>query len=118
MRIDDSGVYCYPDLTIVCGEAKFAPTNPVSLLNPRVAIEVLSRTTEQHDRGAKATHYRQRASVDLILLIDSRRRLVERQARNADGTWTLSQHVEGAVRVLDFDVPLDELYATVDFETS
>jgi Uma2 family endonuclease len=118
VRLADSGEYCYPDLTIVCGEPKFAPTTPVSLLNPRVVVEVLSKTTEDHDRGAKAAHYRQRASVELILLIDSRRRLVERQARNADGTWTLSEHGDGSVRILDFDVALDELYATVDFDAA
>jgi Uma2 family endonuclease len=115
VRLDETGLYCYPDLTVVCGDPAFAPTRPVTLLNPRVLVEVLSETTEEYDRGAKAAHYRQRASVDIILLIDSRRRLVERQARNADGTWTLSEHTGGAVRVLDFDVPLDELYATVDF---
>lgn len=116
VRLDESGFYCYPDLTIVCGEPKFAPTRPVTLLNPRVIIEILSETTEDHDRGTKAPHYRHRASVELILLIDSRRRSVERQARNPDGTWTLSEHTAGGVRILDFDVPLDELYATVDFE--
>ena len=115
VRLDETGLYCYPDLTIVCGEPVFAPTRPVTLLNPRVIVEVLSETTEEYDRGAKVAHYRQRASVELILLIDSRRRFIERQARNSDGTWTLSEHTRAAVRVLDFDLPLDELYATVDF---
>ena len=115
VRLDETGLYCYPDATIVCGEPVFAPTRPVTLLNPRVVIEVLSETTEEYDRGAKAAHYRHRASVDLILLIDSRRRFVERQQRNPDGTWTLSEHTSGVVRVFDFEVPLDEVYDTVDF---
>ncbi len=117
VRLDETGMYCYPDLTIVCGEPQFAPTRPVTLLNPRVVIEVLSETTEEYDRGAKVAHYRHRASVDLILLVDSRRRLVERQARNGDGTWTLSEHTTGAVRVLDVEIPLDELYDSVDLAT-
>lgn len=116
VRLDETGLYCYPDATIVCGEPVFAPTNPVTLLNPRVVIEVLSESTENYDRGAKAAHYRHRASVELVLLIDSRRRLVERQARNSDGTWTLSEHTDGAVRVLDLELPLDELYDTVTFD--
>jgi Uma2 family endonuclease len=85
----------------------------VTLLNPRVIIEVLSETTEEYDRGAKVAHYRHRTSVDLILLIDSQRRMVERQQRNPDGTWTLSEHTRGAVIVLDHEVPLDELYEGV-----
>ena len=92
------------------GEPAFAATAPVTLLNPQVIIEVLSETTEEYDRGAKVAHYRRRASVDLILLIDSRRRMVERQQRNPDGTWTLSEHASGMVVVLDHEVPLDELY--------
>ncbi len=114
VRLDETGLYCYPDLTIVCGEPVFAPTRPVTLLNPRVIIEVLSEGTEEYDRGAKVAHYRHRASVELILLIDSRRRLVERQQRNADGTWTLSEHTGGAVKVLDLEIPLEELYDSVD----
>ncbi len=110
VRLDETGLYCYPDLTVVCGEPAFAPTRPVTLLNPRAIIEVLSETTEEYDRGAKVAHYRHRASVDLILLIDSQRRLIERQQRNADGTWTLSEHTSGSISVLGHEVSLDELY--------
>jgi len=110
VRLDETGLYCYPDLTIVCGEPAFAATRPVTLLNPRAIIEVLSETTEEYDRGAKMAHYRRRTSVDLILLIDSQRQMVERQQRNPNGTWTLSEHTSGSVTVLEHDVPLDELY--------
>ena len=118
IRLDETGLYCYPDLTIVHGEPAFAATRPVTLLNPRVIIEVLSETTEEYDRGAKVAHYRHRESVELILLIDSRRRMVERQQRNPDGTWTLSEHTSGMVVVLDHEVPLDELYDGVALAAS
>ena len=114
VRLDETGLYCYPDLTIVCGEAEFMPTRPVTLLNPRVIVEVLSESTEEYDRGAKVAHYRHRHTVDLILLIDSQRRFIERQQRNPDGTWTLSEHSTDAVRVLELEVPIEELYDGVD----
>jgi len=110
VRPDEAGLYGYPDQTIVCGEAVFVATQPATPLNPRVIVEVLSESTEEYDRGAKVAHYRHRASVELILLIDSRRRVVERQQRNADGTWTLSEHTSGVIVVLEHQVPLDELY--------
>jgi len=110
VRLDETGLYCYPDLTIVRGEPAFAATRPVTFLNPWVIIEVLSETTEEYDRGTKVAHYRHRASVDLILLIDSQHRMVERQQRNPDGTWTLSEHTTGKVVILEHEVPLDELY--------
>jgi hypothetical protein len=52
-------------------------------------------------------------STTTILLIDSRRRMVERQQRNPDGTWTLSEHTSGGVVVLEHEVSLDELYEGV-----
>jgi len=115
VRLDETGLYCYPDLTVVCGEPAFASTRPVTLLNPRVIVEVLSETTEEYDRGAKVAHYRHRTSVDLLLLIDSRRRMIERQQRNPDGTWTLSEHTTGAVAVLEHAIPFDEIYDGVAF---
>jgi len=36
--------------------------------------------------------------------------MVERQQRNPDGTWTLSEHKSGMVVVLEHVVPLAELY--------
>jgi Uma2 family endonuclease len=113
VRLEETGLYCYPDLTVVCGEPEFAPTNPVTLLNPRVVVEILSGSTEEYDRGAKVAHYRLRASIDLIVLVDSRKRRVELIRRNGDATWTWSDHLDGTVRILDHDVPLAELYDDV-----
>lgn len=115
VRLEETGMYGYPDLTIVCGKAEFAPTRPVSLLNPRVVIEVLSESTENYDLGAKAAHYRIRASIQTILFVDSRRRFVQRQDRNENGTWTLFEQTMGDVQVLDASVPFDEIYADVAF---
>lgn len=116
VRLQETGMYAYPDVTIVCGEAQFAPTRPVSLLNPSVVIEILSESTENYDRGAKAAHYRHRASVQSILLVDSRRRMVERQDRNPNGTWTLAEQTDGDVAVLDIQVAMDEIYESVTLE--
>lgn len=112
VRIDETGLYGYPDLTVVCGQPLFAPTHPESLLNPAVLIEVLSASTEQYDRGAKLEHYRRRASVRCVLLVDSRERRVSSYARNADGTWTLIDHTDGEVSItaLAVSLPLDEIY--------
>lgn len=111
VRIAETGLYAYPDFAIVCGQPEFSASTPPSLLNPRVIVEILSESTADYDLGSKAAHYRHRASVDLLLFIDSRRRHVQRQERNPDGTWTLSDTTEGEVRVLDHLLPLEEIYA-------
>lgn len=120
VRIDETGMYAYPDLTVYCGQPDLAPTNPPSMLNPKVIIEILSESTADYDRGAKAAHYRHRATVEAILFVDSLRPLVEIQTRNADGTWTLDERTAGEVRVAAIDVtlPFDEIYEGVELEAA
>ena len=115
VAIDETGLYAYPDITVVCGAPELAPTAPETLLNPTVLIEVLSEITASYDRGEKLEHYRRRASVQAVVLIDSRERRVTVVSRNADATWTITDAVQGAVTVPGIDVvlELDELYAGV-----
>ncbi len=115
-HIDETGLYAYPDVLVVCGEREFAATNPPTLLNPTVIVEVLSESTQNYDRGAKLEHYRRRASVQAVLLIDSRRRWVNSYARNADGSWTLLDIVGGDVQIacLGIAVSMDDLYEGVE----
>jgi Uma2 family endonuclease len=117
VAIDETGLYAYPDVTVVCGRPELKDTNPPSLLNPTVIVEVLSPSTESYDLGAKAAHYRHRTSVQALLFVDSRRCWVQLQTRNTDGTWTLSEQTDGTVRLaaIDVELPVAELYERVDF---
>ncbi len=112
--IDETGLYAYPDLSVVCGPPDLTDTRPPSLKNPRLLVEVLSSSTEGWDRSAKLEHYRRRASVDTILFADSRRRQIERYVRNDDGSWTLTDHSEGELAVLGVDLSIDDIYEGVD----
>lgn len=116
VHLDETGLYAYPDITVVCGRAELTATNPPSLLNPRVIVEVLSESTEAHDRGAKAAHYRQRASVEAIVFVATGTRRVEVLTRGADGTWILQEATSGAVSIppVGCSLPLDEVYAGFD----
>jgi Uma2 family endonuclease len=117
--VAETGMYAYPDLTVVCGAAEFTDTNPPSLRNPTLLVEVVSESTEGYDLGSKAAHYRHRASVKALLFVDSRRQWVQLQVRNADGTWTLSERTDGAATIsaLALDLPLQEIYEGVVFGT-
>ncbi len=112
--------YFYPDIKIVCGKPEFSQDNPPALLNPTVIIEVLSPSTADYDRGAKAREYFQLESLQEYLLIAQDRPHIERFVRQPDGQWLL-----GAVNGLDasLDLPtigctlaLAEVYARVEFE--
>ena len=69
VRIKETGLYAYPDVTVVCGQADFDDELRDTLLNPTVIFEVLSKSTESYDRGEKCAHYRKMASLAEYVLI-------------------------------------------------
>lgn len=80
--------YTYPDLTVVCGDAKYSERDPQSLLNPVVLFEVLSPSTERYDRTFKLDQYRRIPSVNMVVLIAQERRRVETYTPTENG-WLL-----------------------------
>jgi len=118
MRVrTDTDTYCYPDLTLVCGEPRFTDLNGDVLLNPLVIVEVLSPTTEALDRGEKFFAYQRMASVREIVFIAQHRCCVERYERQEGGLW-LYEVLESSDASLplvscNLSIPLDELYERV-----
>lgn len=63
--------YVYPDVVVGCGQLTYQPgTNPPSLLNPVLIIEVLSESTERLDRGRKFEMYQSIPGLRYYLLLD------------------------------------------------
>ncbi len=54
LRVSPGGLYTYPDVSVVCGELKFADGRKDTFANPALIIEVLSPSTEAYDRGFKS----------------------------------------------------------------
>ena len=79
--------YTYPDAAIVCGELEFDDEQHDTITNPTVIVEVLSDSTEKYDRGRKADHYRQIASLKELVLIAQDHPHIERFTRRPDGGW-------------------------------
>jgi len=55
VRVGKSGMYAYPDISVVCGKPVLADDHQDNLLNPIVLFEVLSPSTEKYDRGCPAS---------------------------------------------------------------
>jgi Uma2 family endonuclease len=118
VRVDATGLYAYPDLTITCGKLEFAPgVRPSTLLNPTVVIEILSGSTEAWDRGAKSAHYRNLPSLQELVLVSQQTRRVEVYRRRDAGEWSFVEAAGSgtiALEALGITVPLDEIYAGTD----
>lgn len=119
VKVSATGLYTYPDITIVCDEPQFEDGVMDTLLNPRIIVEVLSESTEKYDRGTKFGHYRQISSVNEYLMVAQDRLLVEQYVRQADHTWVLTIF-DQSNSILKFasisaQVALDEIYRGVGF---
>ena len=110
-----TGLYTYPDASIVCGKVDLDTKELDTLLNPSVIVEVLSPSTEACDRDAKFEQYRTIASLADYVLVSSTHVMVEHFARQPDGSWVLRDHRAGGRVALSIgvDIAVDELYLKV-----
>lgn len=119
VKVIETDMYTYPDVVIVCGEPRFDALDANTLVNPTVIIEVLSRSTEAHDRGAKFAHYRMLDTFVEYVLVAQDKPCVERFARQPDGQWlySVADDLRATVPLaaIGCELALAEAYDKVDF---
>ncbi len=117
VKVSETGMYTYPDLVAACGEPRFEDQVVDTLLNPVLIIEVLSDSTERHDRGAKFTHYRSLASLQEYLLVSQTECRVEHYVRQSGNHWLLMEYQESQERIdlssLGSHLTLAEVYERI-----
>jgi len=84
-----SRLITYPDVAVVCGQLEYTDERRDSITNPTLLVEVLSPSTEQHDRGMKAHLYRQIPSLREFLLIGQTPVEIDHYRRLDDGSWQI-----------------------------
>ena len=119
LRVGSGRLYCYPDVLIVCGEPRFADDQKDTLLNPTLIAEVLSISTEAHDRGLKFAQYRTIESLQEYVLVSQHEPRVEKFCRQSADNWLMTECVglNGACRFesVNCEVLLSEIYFNVTF---
>lgn len=119
VRTSSEGLHTYPDIVVVCGEASLADEHRDILLNPTVLIEVLSKSTEAHDRGLKFKECRRIESLQEYVLVSQIEPRVEVFRRGSAGEWTL-RDFSGTdalcqLASLNCEIPLARIYRNVRF---
>lgn len=119
VKVSPTGMYTYPDVSALCGEAEFEDAHIDTLLNPSVIIEVLSDSTELYDRVKKFAHYRRIDSLREYVLVSQNEMRIEHYRLDA-GRWIFSD-VSGSDNVLhlesiDCHLPVSAIYERVEFE--
>lgn len=116
VKVDATGLYTYPDATIVCGDLEFDDEKRDTVLNPTVLVEVLSESTEKYDRGRKSQHYRRIPSLKALVLVSQEDFHVEWYTLESD-SWLLNERTgldqELDIQSLGIRISLAEIYRNV-----
>ena len=90
VKVEATGRYTYPDVTILCGKPVYEDGEMDTLLNPKVIIEVLSPSTEAHDRGKKFGSYRTIPALEEYILVSQDEPKIE-CFRRQNAFWVLQE---------------------------
>lgn len=107
VRVLATGLATYPDVTVVCGRLETDPMDRNSATNPAVIVEVMSPSSEKHDRESKYAHYRRIPTLRAYVLVSQDEQLIEVFTRNTDDSWTLRDFRQGKAQLSDIECVLD-----------
>jgi Uma2 family endonuclease len=111
-----SGLYTYPDLSVICGKVDLASKAPDTARNPVLLIEVLSDATREYDRGEKFDLYKTIHALREYLLIEQDKVCVEQFVlqRRVCSPRKISRRAE-TIRLasVDAELPVAEIYRGV-----
>ncbi|MGA1475352.1 MAG: Uma2 family endonuclease [Prochlorothrix sp.] len=89
------------------------------MLNPTVIIEVLSKSTQDYDRGDKFTFYRSIPSFQEYILIDQYKIHLEQFSKLDDINWNFRTYGPNTPTLtftsLDLSLPIADIYEDVPF---
>jgi Uma2 family endonuclease len=118
VSLDPKKGYVHPDVAAVCGQLEYLDAKKDTVTNPKIAVEVLSPSTEDHDLGRKSRLYRNVASLTDLIFIEQNKIGIEHQFRLASGKWdyTMLEDVAGVLKIesLNCEIPVSEIYAGVE----
>ena len=112
--------YCYPDVVVVNGEPTFEGKELDILLNPTVIVEIMSKSTLNHDKTEKLDRYLAMPSVREILLVKEEDMRVEHYFKQTQNQWTYKIYVNRedviSIESINCKVSLSEIYSQIKFD--
>ena len=121
VRLVRQDQYGHPGITVICGDPQIDPDDGrgETILNPRLVVEVLSPSTELHDRTKKFHQLMARESFQEYVLVSQFEPRVEALFRHPDGQWRMrfATGLDQTIRLdsVGIDLPLAEVFAGVTF---
>jgi len=108
----------YADASIVCGailtrgaKDKNGKSLGEAITNPRVVVEVLSRSAEQRDRNGRFALFQQLDSLEEYVLVSQDERRIE-VGRREGRSWSTETRVSGeTIQIHGLDIAVDAIDA-------
>jgi Uma2 family endonuclease len=112
--VEKTGLFTYPDLSIVCGKTETRNNDNWNLLNPAVIIEILSPSTKSYDRGDKFKLYRDLSSLKEYILVNSEAVGIEAFSINEQGFWELKEYNNSndslLIKTIQLSISMKDIY--------
>ncbi|NJL41062.1 MAG: Uma2 family endonuclease [Leptolyngbyaceae cyanobacterium SL_5_9] len=119
--IPDVSLYTYPDVMVLPKPLELQTGRKDTVVNPCFIAEVLSKSTQNYDRGEKFVAYRTIPTFQEYLLIDQYCIHVEHYVKTAAHQWLFSEYDDPTVTLslstFEFQIQIAELYDNIDFST-
>ena len=115
IRINAFNRVVYPDAVVICEKPDYFEGRQDTILNPLVIVEVLSKSTKNHDSNLKFDMYRTLPSFKEYVLIHQERKRVSVYTKQPNNTWILADYDgDDAIAIIhnlhDCPLPLKRLY--------
>ncbi len=117
--IPAANLYTYPDVMVLPKPIELQAGRKDTVINPCFIAEVLSKSTQNYDRGEKFLVYRSIPGFQEYLLIDQYRIHVEHHLKTAVNQWLFSEYDDPSViltlSTIGVEIPIADLYEGIDF---
>lgn len=112
--------FTYPDIIVVQNQPIPYEDRTDTLVNPRVIIEVLSKSTEEYDRGDKFKYYRSIPELQEYLLINQYELDIQHYAKTDGDLWIYQAYesIENTISLTSINTEMNvaTIYEGVSFE--
>jgi Uma2 family endonuclease len=114
--------FTYPDVMVVQDRPVPYDNRTDTLVNPRLIIEVLSKSTEDYDSGDKFKFYRSIPDLQEYLLIDQYDLEIQHYAKSDGGFWIYRAYesIDDAIALtsINAEITVAKIYEGVSFEST
>jgi Uma2 family endonuclease len=109
--------FTYPDVMVIQGEPVVYENREDTLTNPRLIIEVLSKSTQDYDKTDKFRYYRSLPDLQEYVLVNQYALEIQQYQRSEGGFWLYRAYESAAETVtfasIDLEMTVAEIYQGV-----